>query len=80
VTKAYVPGGVRLSGRGTATNPPNRFESLRYEADEEAIPAAPDGEEPSLRTEFFRDVSRTILATNDSPDIPFDVSLNPYRG
>ncbi|MGH7146147.1 MAG: PA0069 family radical SAM protein [Planctomycetota bacterium] len=32
------------------------------------------------RTELFRDHPRTILTTNDSPDIPFDVSINPYRG
>jgi DNA repair photolyase len=79
VRKAYVPGEVRLPGRGTAANPPNRFERLRYEADADDAPA-PDPEAPALRTEFFRDATRKILATNDSPDIPFDVSLNPYRG
>ena len=78
--KAYVPGEVRLPGRGTATNPPNRFERRRYEADVEDAAATPDPEAPALRTEFFRDATRKILATNDSPDIPFDVSLNPYRG
>jgi DNA repair photolyase len=31
-------------------------------------------------TQFLRDHTRGILATNDSPDVPFDVSLNPYRG
>ena len=77
---AYVTGEVRLKGRGTAANPPNRFESLRYEADADDSPAVSEPEAPALRTEFFRDAARKVLATNDSPDIPFDVSLNPYRG
>ncbi|HQR45711.1 MAG TPA: PA0069 family radical SAM protein [Thermoanaerobaculia bacterium] len=80
MSKAYVPGDVRLRGRGTAANPPNRFERLRHVVEADDLPAAPDPEAPALRTTFHRDASRTILATNDSPDIPFDVSLNPYRG
>ena len=78
--KAYVPGEKRLPGRGAATNPPNRFERLRYERHPDDSSTFPDPEAPSLRTEFFREETRKILATNDSPDIPFDVSLNPYRG
>jgi DNA repair photolyase len=66
-------------GRGTAVNPPNRYEPLHVELD-------PDGDEdrggepgqpPTL---FYRDASRTILAENDSPDVGFRFSLNPYRG
>ncbi len=70
---------MRLRGRGAGGNTPNRFERLRYAND---LDAQGDGvaDSPPLRTEFFRDAPRTILATNDSPDIPFDVSLNPYRG
>jgi len=38
------------------------------------------GESPETPTRFLRDPARSILTRNDSPDIPFDVALNPYRG
>ena len=79
MSRAYVPPGLRLPGRGAGGNTPNRFERLRY-ANDDGIEPEPDGEVSALRTEFFSDSSRSTLATNDSPDIPFDVSLNPYRG
>jgi DNA repair photolyase len=62
-------------GRGAAFNPPNRYERLHLEPLEEELP--PDRQ---VNTEFFVDSSRSILAHNDSPDIPFRYSLNPYRG
>jgi DNA repair photolyase len=65
-----------LHGRGSAGNPANRFESIRYEPDPEDDPT----ERPSPRTQFFRDRSRTIIAYNDSPDVGFSASINPYRG
>jgi len=63
-------------GRGTGLNPANRFEEIGYEWDESADPA----ERPAPTTRFFRDASRSILVKNDSPDVPFSYSLNPYRG
>lgn len=65
-----------MHGRGAATNPPNRFVPLYREA----IPGWTEGDDPSPRTHFYKDSSRTILNTNDSPDIPFTYSVNPYRG
>jgi DNA repair photolyase len=65
-----------LRGRGAATNPANRFDRIDYERDEDA---APD-EGPGPKTELLRDASRTIIAYNDSPDLGFSASLNPYRG
>ena len=65
-------------GRGAAENPANRFESTRFERDPDSID--PDDPEPSPSTEFIPDASRTIIATNDSPDINFEASVNPYRG
>jgi DNA repair photolyase len=67
-----------LDGRGTRLNPENRFERLHVErcADDDADP----GEAPAAPTELYRDASRTILAENDSPDIGFRFSVNPYRG
>jgi DNA repair photolyase len=78
-------GGARaLRHRGAAANPPNRFEPIRAEADPdfEALRRTdPDGERPpDPRTRYAVDPSRSVLVRNDSPDVPFDVSLNPYRG
>ena len=63
-------------GRGTALNPTNRFEELSYEWEESADPS----ERPAPKTRFYRDTAKSILVKNDSPDIPFTWSLNPYRG
>jgi DNA repair photolyase len=63
-------------GRGTGLNPANRFEEIAREWDESADPA----ERPAPATRVFRDASRSALVKNDSPDIPFTWSLNPYRG
>jgi DNA repair photolyase len=63
-------------GRGAATNPPNRFEKISFEADSDWNPE----EDHSPTTQFFRDHSQTVISRNDSPDIPFRASLNPYRG
>jgi DNA repair photolyase len=65
-----------VPGRGAAHNPKNRFYTRSFEADPEAV----DPEEPLPRTEFIRDASRSIIARNDSPDIGFEASVNPYRG
>jgi DNA repair photolyase len=63
-------------GRGTAENPPNRFEKLVYLRD----PDFDDAEQPSAKTQFLRDVSKSLVTYNDSPDVGFEASINPYRG
>ena len=63
-------------GRGTATNPANRFTPLHYVPNPESDPT----EEPAPTTQLFSDTTRAILAHNTSPDVGFDTSLNPYRG
>ena len=65
-----------LHGRGTGANPTNRFETIEYDRDEDAEPD--DG--PGPRTTFYKDTARSLITTNDSPDIPFDASINVYRG
>ena len=65
-----------LRGRGATDNPPNRFERLHVEAVDEWT----DPDDPAPRTVLFRDATRNILAYNDSPDVGFDVTVNPYRG
>ena len=62
-----------MKGRGAAGNPPNRFERIEYVADPDAPPGRP-------QTELLRDRSRSVIATNASPDVGFDASINPYRG
>lgn len=62
-------------GRGSLSNPSSRFDRLSVEPDPEAA-----AEERALKTEFLRDTSRSIITHNDSPDVPFDYSINPYRG
>ncbi|MEA2625913.1 MAG: hypothetical protein QOD06_1958, partial [Candidatus Binatota bacterium] len=65
-----------IRGRGAAINPPNRFDRIVYEEDPEAF----DPDEPPPKTELLRDASKTIIAHNDSPDVGFEASVNPYRG
>ncbi len=66
------------NGRGALSNATSRYD------DEKRIRTT-DGwdiedELPPLRTSLTKDATRTILARNSSPDVPFDRSINPYRG
>lgn len=65
-----------IRGRGSSDNPPNRFEGTYtdYDLDEET------GEKPKPETRFIADETKKVIATNNSPDIPFEASVNPYRG
>jgi len=67
---------VPLRGRGASANPANRFEMLHYERD----PDAPPDESPAPQTQFLKDSTRSIIATNESPDVGFSASINVYRG
>src|SRR5438105_13138574 len=60
-------------GRGSTAHPPNRFERTTR------VPLEPV--EPTLpATEFIPDRARSVVTENDSPDVGFRFSLNPYRG
>ncbi|MBC8097757.1 MAG: radical SAM protein, partial [Akkermansiaceae bacterium] len=65
-----------VPARGTPENPTNRFETLSLERDADWNPE----EDPLPRTQFLKDSTRTIIAYNDSPDLGFEASVNPYRG
>ena len=69
-------------GRGARINPPNRFETTHRELDLEQVEPDDNFLETLGRppTEYLPDTSRTIIAQNDSPDVGFEVSFNPYRG
>ncbi len=66
-----------MRGRGASWNPQNRFEKLEYIVDDDAHV---EEFESDPRTVYLRDPSRSIIATNDSPDVGFEASINPYRG
>ena len=63
-------------GRGANINPANRFEALHYELEDWCEPE----ESKTVRTQFLRDDSQSIISYNNSPDVGFDASINPYRG
>ncbi len=69
-------------GRGAQLNPPNRFEPVRLSVLgdylDELQREHPKGQQ--VRTQVFRDEARTIINRVDSPDIPFQWTINPYRG
>ena len=67
-----------IHGRGASSNPPNRFEPIDLEPEFDHLDADELAVAPS--TKFFRDTTRTIIAHNDSPDVGFEYSINPYRG
>lgn len=66
----------KIHGRGATSNPKGRFERIEIEADPEVDPV----EAGRPETVFLRDGSRSIIARNQSPDVPFDAGINPYRG
>ncbi|ABM51374.1 PA0069 family radical SAM protein [Burkholderia pseudomallei] len=68
-------------GRGAVGNLQGRYETVEREAVDDGWTRDDDGEPRApLRTQVFEERARTILTRNASPDIPFNVSLNPYRG
>ncbi len=66
-------------GRGTISNQQGRFEPHIRHAIDDGWGSA-DEPAPPLRTTLTPDASRTVIARNKSPDVPFDRSVNPYRG
>jgi DNA repair photolyase len=77
-TRHTLVGGERRRGRGAKSNASGRFEKDNLEA-------ADDGWESlalleTFKTEVREDSAKSIIARNDSPDISFDRSINPYRG
>ena len=71
-----------INGRGASWSPANRFEKLHVDlTDVDVVDADPEQEEkPRRATQYFRDGTKTIIAWNQSPDVGFETSINPYRG
>ena len=71
-----------IHGRGASWSPANRFEKLHIDINE--MDVVQDDPEPTDRparpTQYFDDATKTIVARNQSPDVGFETSVNPYRG
>lgn len=78
---AYVGSRIdpeRRRGRGATINPSGRFEAEQRVSEDDGWGSL--GELPPFKTEISIEKPRTIITRNDSPDISFDRSINPYRG
>ncbi len=70
-----------LKGRGAASNPEGRFESIRHHAEDDGWQSLLlDEQAPRPRTVVTEERARSVITRNDSPDIHFTQALNPYRG
>ena len=76
--QSYAP----VRGRGASWSPANRFEKLHVDlTDIDSIDVDPaTDEQPRRPTQYFRDGTKSIITRNNSPDVGFETSLNPYRG
>jgi DNA repair photolyase len=75
-------GFLRATGRGAGSNPASRFLAIIRENDFEQLEFDEEFCEGLKRpkTVYLEDRSKSVISENDSPDIPFRYSLNPYRG
>ncbi len=73
-------GAERRRGRGALSNPSGRYEREQRGSIDDGWARLEDDDAPALPTEVLIDRARTIITRNDSPDISFDRSINPYRG
>lgn len=69
-----------ISGRGSQIHPTGRFTRLEFERDPAGSAEELDELPTKVPTEYYVDEAQSIISENDSPDIPFRYSLNPYRG
>ena len=71
-----------IRGRGASWSPANRFEKLHVDLnDVDVVDVDPETEErPRRGTQYFRDGTKSVITRNNSPDVGFETSLNPYRG
>lgn len=68
-------------GRGSSIQPQNRFQRIELAPDHEHLNPEDVNDSPvRIRTEYYVDDSKSLISENDSPDIPFRYSVNPYRG
>jgi DNA repair photolyase len=73
-----IVGRQSFTGRGALSNPPGRFDKQELESVDDGW--YQDEVPESIPTTLEPDRAREVISTNDSPDIPFEQSINPYRG
>src|SRR5256885_17028822 len=73
-----ITGRQTFTGRGALSNPPGRFDLQKLEAVDDGwyLEDSPE----SIATTLEPERARSVISHNDSPDIPFEQSINPYRG
>ena len=69
-----------IKGRGAASQPDPRYLDTRRETVSDGWPGDDDAPEAKLRTTVSWERPRTLISRNQSPDLPFEQTLNPYRG
>src|SRR5246500_4982934 len=71
-----------IRGRGASWSPANRFEKLHVDLnDPDVVDVDLEAEErPRRGTQYFHDETKSVITRNNSPDVGFETSLNPYRG
>lgn len=67
-------------GRGSGINPEGRFEKVAREAFDDGWHVPADDDLPALKTHVTEEKVKSIISRNESPDIPFKQSINPYAG
>ena len=92
IVEETPPPSPATRGRGASWSPANRFERLHIDLSDVDVVQADREDEPPLNgddvskdrprreTQFFRDGTKSIITHNNSPDVGFETSLNPYRG
>lgn len=75
----HDPGPRRHRGRAALSNRDGRYEQLHHEAVDDGW-GSDDAALPPLPTTVVEERTRTVIARNQSPDVPFEQSINPYRG
>ena len=74
-----LPDAIQPRGRGARSNVSGRFEPNGYEPFDDGW-REDDGDPPKLHTRIHAEHPKRIISRNNSPDIPFDQSINPYKG
>ncbi|HSY30017.1 MAG TPA: radical SAM protein, partial [Burkholderiaceae bacterium] len=71
-----------IKGRGSNSNDRSRYEAWRRDpvSDDSSFDEHEDEEVPKLKTTVWMQQAKSIITTNQSPDLPFDGSINPYQG
>jgi len=69
-----------IKGRGSVSNRTSRFEQLQRVSFDDEWATADQAAVPRPATTVSLETAKSIISRNDSPDVPFDLSINPYRG